>query len=203
MQRPAAVRASTAILVVALAGCGAAMSSAQSEPQVTVTPTTLLGGSRSAPLPSETRHPVVGMAAVSATASATATATPAEVRAASSASTLPTGAFWLPTYGKVNSYPGMLMHKAGILGDRVHGCVWLTDASGPHAALWPPGFYGRWNPLRIYNKRGRLVWQRGEHFNIGGGFSSVHVDRIKPACRTPGDKSYAWWVIPPPWMPPS
>jgi hypothetical protein len=45
------------------------------------------------------------------------------------------GGFWLPTYGKVNSVPGMLMQNAGILGSRAHGCVWLTDGGGIHAAL--------------------------------------------------------------------
>ena len=41
-----------------------------------------------------------------------------------------------------------------------------------------------------------LVWRRGQRFDVGYGFSSVHADRIEPACRTPGDKSYAWWVQP-------
>jgi hypothetical protein len=93
----------------------------------------------------------------------------------------------------------MLMHHAGILGDRTHGCVWLIYGGSIYAALWPPGYYGRWNPLRLYTKKGRLVWRRGQRYDVGGGFSSVHVDRIKPACRTPGDRSYAWWVVPGFW----
>lgn len=217
MMPATAVRAITVMIAVALAGCGTAASSASPNSPASLTTTTLVSSAQS-PVHSankagprrvhadgrvahrSTRSSPSPVMSAAMNALATTSPTPIDTLARTGeARALPAGAFSLPTYGKVNSVPGMLMKNAGILGSRAHGCVWLTDSGGIHAALWPPGYYGRWNPLRIYSRQGRLVWQRGQRYDVGYGFSSVHVDRIKPACRTPGDESYAWWVQPAPY----
>lgn len=78
-------------------------------------------------------------------------------------------------------------------GDERLGCVWIfdTDTHERRAVLWPDGYRAAFNPVRIYDPKGKIVWRGGRVHTIGGGPSEVHVERIPRACRT-GD--YAWWL---------
>lgn len=87
-----------------------------------------------------------------------------------------------------------LWKRADIVTNADRTCVWLLDIDGmKFAALWGPGYYAKFQPLRIFDKSGRELWREGQKRDIGGGFSPVHVDRIPAKCRT-GDR--AWWVAP-------
>lgn len=79
-------------------------------------------------------------------------------------------------------------------GDEESGCVWLDEPGrGTRwAALWPRGFRAAFNPIRIYTPSGRMIWREGTEMDLSGGPSTVHVDRIPPACRISDD--LAWWV---------
>jgi hypothetical protein len=80
-----------------------------------------------------------------------------------------------------------------VTGDEKSGCVWFAESGTDElrAVLWPEGFRAAFDPVRIYNPEGRVVWREGVEMSVSGGPSTVHVDRIPPACRT-GD--LAWWM---------
>lgn len=63
-------------------------------------------------------------------------------------------------------------------------------------ALWYPGYWARFDPVRIYDSRGLLVWSELDPpRDVEGGFVEVFVDRIPEQCRT-NDYPYPWWVVP-------
>lgn len=82
------------------------------------------------------------------------------------------------------------------MGDAKTGCVWLETADGyRQAVLWPKGHRVAFNPLRIYDSDGVVVWREGVERVVGGGPSTVHAERLKPACRVddrPDD--LVWWL---------
>lgn len=106
---------------------------------------------------------------------------------------LPPGALTLPTHGS-DHYPKSLWSNVDIVTNADHTCVWILGADGDkQAALWWPGYYAMFEPLRILDDSGRELWREGQRRDIGGGGSPVHVDRIPAKCRT---GEHAWWMGP-------
>jgi len=97
---------------------------------------------------------------------------------------LPSVAIRLPTS---DWHPGDASMTALAHG-RVHGskstagtCVWLesdTERATKLPLVWPAGFYGRLDPLRIYDRGGRIVAREGQVVEFGGGLGAVPG----PAC---------------------
>lgn len=97
----------------------------------------------------------------------------------------------LPTYGD-GPVPRMLLRGVRLVGSAERRCVWLLDMDGrKHAALWPPGYRARFDPVRVFNAAGRPVWGEGHEQDIGGGFTTVGVERLAPECRV---DNRVWWV---------
>ncbi len=74
--------------------------------------------------------------------------------------------------------------------------MWLETGSGERQqVLWPEGHRAAFNPLRIYDSDGVIVWREGVERVVSGGPNEVHMERIKPACRA--DDLYeglVWWL---------
>ncbi len=90
--------------------------------------------------------------------------------------------------------PAMLWEQVAIAGDADLGCVWLHDTvSGDKiAVLWPPGGYtATFGPLKVWAPDGTLEWEQDQRRDVGGGHTTVNVDRIPKPCRT-GDQA---WVL--------
>lgn len=103
------------------------------------------------------------------------------------------GAVWLPHY-TADSLPTALLPEVQPVTDSGGSCVWLLTRDNERiAALWPPDYRARFHPLRIYDEKDALVWSEQQRRDVGGGYSSVHVERLPAACRT-GPR--AWWVRP-------
>jgi len=79
---------------------------------------------------------------------------------------------------------------ATITGDPLKGCVWLGTADNHHMAVWYPGYWARFAPLRIYNGKGEQVWSELEARDLGGGWISHLTDRIPEQCRIPGERAF-------------
>lgn len=96
----------------------------------------------------------------------------------------PPGAVMLPFHGS-DSVPAHRW-EAAIGGNARRGCVWLDRTDGVRMAVLFPkkGYYALFNPMRVYHRSGREVWRGGEVKDIGGGPSSVYVERLRPECRT-------------------
>jgi hypothetical protein len=99
-------------------------------------------------------------------------------------------AFFLPSHGS-EEVPARGMSDVNVTVDPSSKCVWIESEGSRIAALWPAGFYARLEPLRIYNDKQQEVFREGKRRDIGGGPSSVHVDRIPKECRV---GATAWWV---------
>ncbi len=146
--------------------------------------------------PAQTRTPAP-TATPSRSASPTSTARATRpVTPMSTATPSPTpgaGQVWLPAHGSDTTPRAAI--EATVVGDAEQRCVWLRATDGTrHAVLWPSGYRARFGPVRIYDERDRLVWQESDAVRtVGGGFSTVHVERIPKACRTGDD---AWWMAP-------
>lgn len=106
---------------------------------------------------------------------------------------LPHGALRLPAHGEANASPAGRIANADIVTNADHTCVWIQDGPYKHAALWWPGYYAMFNPLRIFDKDGNELWIKGQLRDIGGGFTPYQIERIPPECRTGGK---AWWMAP-------
>lgn len=200
-QRTWARLASCLLLVCLLLGCGgrvppqpaaqpsaalpAAPSVAPTGPTATPAPTTALR-TTAATTPTATRQlPAPGSSSPPPRPSASPTPTPSAGPGA--------GARWLPHWTS-DELPAAQLNDATVTTDEQQDCVWLLAADGTRiAALWPPGYRVRFQPLRISDEQDRLVWQEGMSRTVGGGYSPVFVERLPEQCRT-GEN--AWWVAP-------
>jgi hypothetical protein len=100
-------------------------------------------------------------------------------------------AFFLASH-RSDDVPAASLDDVDIAGDPSSRCVWLERADGSRiTALWPAGFYARFDPLRVYNDKQAEVFREGKPRDVGGGFRAVHVDRVPETCRV-GEG--AWWV---------
>lgn len=87
------------------------------------------------------------------------------------------------------------MHRvdAYVVGNARLGCIWLYDTfiDKNRAVLWPEGYRAAFNPVRIYDPDGVIVWREGDLRTLGGGPVEVFIERIPPACRI---GATAWWL---------
>ena len=94
------------------------------------------------------------------------------------------GGLKLPTHGSVGGR--MLASLTGkVVGDPATGCVWLELAVDRTrvAALWPPDYRVRFDPVRIYDARGRVVMREGTMHSFGGGHSGEVAHKVPRGCR--------------------
>lgn len=129
--------------------------------------------------------------------SASSKGTPSNPGADCAAPQVPADGMALPAYDCPNSHPDRLLSGVRITGDAARGCVWIVYPNGTQRmALWYPGYWARFDPVRVYDSRGRLVWSELDPpRDIAGGFVEVFLDRIPEQCRVK-DYPYPWWVIP-------
>jgi hypothetical protein len=95
----------------------------------------------------------------------------------------------LPTHEGATPHAGLGAHT--LLGNRKLGCVWIVQGTRRYAAVWPPGFRARFDPVRIYDAEHRLVWREGQVMELGGG-PGPQADRVPPRCRV---GEFAVWVM--------
>lgn len=93
----------------------------------------------------------------------------------------------LPTHD--GTTPLALMGAHTVVGSRALGCVWVVQGGTRHAAIWPPGFRARFDPVRIYDAQHREVWREGQAIELGGGGGNAAP--VPGRCRT-GDS--ALWL---------
>lgn len=79
-------------------------------------------------------------------------------------------------------------------GDAETSCVWLRTvdpiegaSEGRLSIVWPEGFSGRTDPLRVSGPGGELVATVGDTVHLGGGLTPEAGDR----CQV----SYATWLV--------
>ncbi len=92
------------------------------------------------------------------------------------------GRLILPSWTRGEVLPGSLARDVGIEGDAAAGCVWLTTGgSRTGVGIWPTGTTAAFNPLRIYDKDGRVVWTEGELRDTSGPVKE-QSPRVPPQC---------------------
>lgn len=99
---------------------------------------------------------------------------------------LPSDGMLLPSYDCTNVFPGPVLGPVGIGGDASKGCVWITHGNGTYRqmALWHPGYWARFDPVRIYDAAGRQVWSEMDPPRLIGFWSAGdNVERIPIQCR--------------------
>lgn len=100
---------------------------------------------------------------------------------------LPPDAMLLPSYDCTKVFPAPALGPVGIEGDASKGCVWITNGKGTYRqmALWFPGYWARFDPVRIYDPAGRQVWSELDPLReIGVWYAGDSVARIPEECRT-------------------
>ena len=152
-----------------------------------------------APLPSKTQQPTPESSSSKSPApkASKPAVSPSQPLSSCPSPSVPADGMALPAYDCPNSHPSALLRGVRIEGDASTGCVWIAYPSGEHRiALWYPGYWARFDPVRIYDTRGRLVWSESDPpRDIGGGFVEVFWDRIPEQCRVDGHPR-PWWVAP-------
>ena len=75
------------------------------------------------------------------------------------------------------------------------GCVWIAYLDGTRRmALWHPGWWARFDPVRIYDAGGNQVWSELDPpRDIAGGFADDYdPPRIPTQCFVE-EYPYAWY----------
>lgn len=80
-----------------------------------------------------------------------------------------------------------------LIGDADTGCVWFEGVDGPGRIwpIWPEGFTGSFNPIRVYDAEGNLFAEEGQRYSSLGG--SEAADR-RDECRQTQDAVASWRV---------
>lgn len=78
------------------------------------------------------------------------------------------GRLVLPHWNPGAGIGAVAVNATGITGDQRLGCVWITYANAIHPAIWPPGTYALFSPLRVFDSSGTLLWTEGEAKTFGG-----------------------------------
>lgn len=101
------------------------------------------------------------------------------------------GGMKLPSYGDLNRHTFVGPTRAQLGGDPVTGCVWLEAAfEGERmATLWPRDYRVRFDPIRIYDARGRVVMREGVMHDFSGQRSTVAIHKVPRGCRT-GERAF-------------
>ncbi|MGH2794878.1 MAG: hypothetical protein ACRDKG_11305 [Actinomycetota bacterium] len=111
---------------------------------------------------------------------------------------VPDDGMLLPAFDCTGISGAAIMPSARVTGDASKGCVWIERAKGVwQVALWEPGWWARFNPVRIYDAGGNQVWSELDPpRDIGGGFGPDYdPPRIPAQCRV-DEYPDPWYVAP-------
>lgn len=109
---------------------------------------------------------------------------------------VPADGMLLPAFDCTGVAGAAILVMARVTGDASKRCVWVVDVNGTHhAALWRPGSWARFDPVRIYEAGGNQVWSELDPpRDIGGGFGPDYdPPRIPAQCRVE-DHPDPWYV---------
>ena len=102
-------------------------------------------------------------------------------------SPIPDGVQRLPDY-RDHSFGGDAPQEAlNVVGDERTGCVWLAPkgyGGARYAAFWPRFWFARFDPLRIYDDRGREVWREGRARKLLDATTNATTHGVPMECRT-------------------
>src|SRR5712692_4138354 len=91
----------------------------------------------------------------------------------------PLGASSSYTVDTAPSGPRLTARLEGVLGGQVRldgsACFWIDNGGTRTALVWPQGYSGAKDPLRIRDYGGKTLAQVGQHIAVGGGLGPTRV----------------------------